>query len=53
MHLLAPGDRDKNGHGSTVQNSKKQEILLGITDRRSDKKLQTNESQLHTDTEEP
>ena len=48
MHLLAPGDSYKNGHGSTVQNSKKQEIILGITDRRSDKKLQANESQLHT-----
>ena len=48
MHLLAPGDSYKNGHGSTVQNSKKQEIILGITDRRNDKKLQANESQLHT-----
>ena len=48
MHLLTPGDCYKDGHGSTVLNSEKQEIILGVTDRRSDKKLQTNGSQLHT-----
>lgn len=30
MHLLAPGDSYKNGHSSTVQNSKKPEVILGI-----------------------